>query len=199
MGKAMSQLPTLAPDDRAAMTAALTPGERIRWAARPNASGMWASFGIYVFAIPWTAFALFWESMALIPLFASNETTPAVMKYGFGIVFPLFGLPFILIGFGMLAAPFWAMARAGRTIHAVTDRRLLTIVRGRKTEVKSVFLDRIGPVERKSGRDGRGTIKVQTHSRVDSDGDRITEKIEWIGIPDAAGVERLILESQTPR
>ena len=194
----MTLLPTLAPDDRAVLTAALTPGERIRWAARPRPSGMLGSFGIYVFAIPWTAFSLFWESMALLPFFASDETTPAVMKYGFGIVFPLFGIPFVLIGFGMLAAPFWAMARAGRTIHAVTDRRLVTIVRGKSTEVKSAFLDRIGPVERKSRADGRGTIRVQTHSRVDSDGDRITEKIEWIGIPDAVGVERLILEAQAP-
>lgn len=195
----MTMPPSLAVDDRAVLATALTPGERVRWAGRPRASGMLGSFGIYLFAIPWTAFALFWETMALMPILGSSQTTmPALMKYGFGIVFPLFGIPFVVIGFGMLAAPFWGMARAKRTIHAVTDRRLLTIVRGRKTDVKSAFIDRIGPVERRSGRDGSGTIRIQTHSRTDSEGDRTTEKIEWVGIPDAAGVERLILEAQQP-
>ena len=39
------------------------------------------------------------------------------------ICFPLFGLPFVLIGLGMLTAPHWAKRKALRTAYAVTDRR----------------------------------------------------------------------------
>jgi hypothetical protein len=188
--------PLVPPELRRSLDASLTTGERVRWAAQPRASGMLGAFAIYFFAIPWTAFALFWESMALMPILAATDETSAMMKFGFGIVFPLFGVPFVLIGFAMLYAPFGAMRAARRTVHAVTDRRLITIIAGRATKTKSAMIDRIGPIERKAGRDGWGWLKIQTHSKLDSDGDRITEKFEWTGIPDVAAVERLILDAQ---
>ena len=120
------------------------------------------------------------------------------MDWGFSIVFPLFGLPFVVIGFVMLSVPFWGMRKARRTQHAVTSQRLITVSTGRRTEVCSAFLDRIGPIERSEGKDGWGSIKVQTHSRIDSDGDRITERFEMTGIPDVAKVERLIVSAQRP-
>lgn len=191
--------PALRPDRKRQLDGALIPGERVRWSGQPRGRSQWASFGIYLFAIPWTAFSLFWERMALIPLLASlGGDDISRIPAGFSIVFPLFGLPFVVIGLGMMAAPFLTIAKTRRTVHAVTDRRLLSIVDGRKLEVKSAFLDRIGPVERSSGRDGWGTLKVQTMSRTDSDGDRRTERLEWIGIPDVVRVERMILEAQAP-
>ena len=188
--------PPVSPELRRSLDASLTSGERVRWAAQPRASGMWDHFAIYLFAIPWTAFALFWESMALIPIFMASAETAPLMKYGFGIVMPLFGIPFVAIGLGLLYLPIGAMRAARRTVHAVTDRRLITIVAGRATKTKSAMIDRIGPIERKARRDGWGWLKIQTHSRIDSDGDRITEKFEWTGIPDVATVERLILDAQ---
>jgi len=100
---------------------------------------------------------------------------------------------FILVGFAMLAVPIVAMLRARRTVYAVTDKRLLTLVAGRAAKISSALIDRVGPIERKSKADGRGSIKVQTHSKIDSDGDCVTQEIQWIGIADAARVERLIL------
>lgn len=173
----------------------LMPGERILWSARPAPGRMWPLFGIWLFAIPWTAFALFWELMALSG-WLSGEAPRNLMDWGFGIVFPLFGLPFVAIGFVMLAIPLWGMRKAARTRHAVTNRRMITVSTGRRTEMLSVFLDRIGPIERSEGRDGWGSIKVQTRSRIDGDGDRITERFEMTGIPDVARVERLILSAQ---
>ena len=174
----------------------LIAGERLLWAAQPRASRLWGGFGLYLFAIPWTAFALFWESMALIPFLMAGPDTSAAWKWGFGIVFPLFGLPFIAVGLAMLYTPIHAMRKAGRTVHALTNRRLLTLVEGSKAELKSAFVDRIGPIERSEGRDGWGSISVQTHSKLDSDGDRVTEKFEIKGIPDVARLERLIVEQQ---
>lgn len=178
----------------AALRRELTAGERIVWSAQPRASRLKRGFGIWLFAIPWTVFALFWESMALLP-WASSSNTPDGIKWGFGIVFPLFGLPFIAIGLWMLWQPIRAMRKAGETIYALTDRRLIRVVTGKGREVASVMLSQIGPINRRENNDGTGDLSIQTHSRVDSDGDRITEKFEVSGVPDVARLERLIIEN----
>jgi len=176
-----------------------TPGERILWAGQPEGRRMTMAFALWLFAIPWTAFSLAWEAMALIPLLSgsiSGTKAPSGMMLVFGIVFPLFGLPFVAIGFWMLWQPIAAVRRARRTVYALTDRRLIEVIVGAATSVKSVMLDRIGPIERSAGPDGWGTLRVQTGSHVDSDGDRITDRFEMIGIPDVVGLERRILELQ---
>ena len=43
----------------------------------------------------------------------------------FGVLFPLFGLPFVMVGVGMLSSPFWLRRRAKRTCYALTDRRAI--------------------------------------------------------------------------
>lgn len=169
-------------------------GERILWSAQPIAGKLKAGFGIWLFAIPWTAFALFWEAAALLP-WASSET-PSGIQWSFGIVFPLFGLPFILIGLWMLWMPIKAMRNAGSTAYGLTNRRLIRMVAGSRREVASVLLDQIGPINRDESNDGTGNLRIQTHSRVDSDGDRLTEKFEVLGVPDVAKLEQLILENR---
>lgn len=191
----MTPLPPLPQQLRLTLDGELTPGERILWAAQPRASRLWTGFGIYLFAIPWTAFSLFWEAMALSPWFAGQDP-PGAMQAGFGIVMPIFGLPFMLIGLAMMYAPIHAMRKAGDTVHALTNKRLLTLVTERKRELKSAWVDRIGPIERTQDLSGWGSIKVQTHSRIDGEGDRITERFEMVGIPGVAGLERLIVEQQ---
>lgn len=171
-------------------------GERILWSARPIPGKLKAGFGIWLFAIPWTAFALFWEAASLLP-WATSSQTPSAIQWSFGIVFPLFGLPFVLIGFWMLWMPIRAMRNAGSTAYGLTNRRLIRLVSGERHEVASVLLDQIGPMNRDEGQDGTGNLRIQTHSRVDSDGDRLTEKFEVLGVPDVAKLERLILENRS--
>ena len=170
-------------------------GERILWAAQPGGNRQLTGFGICLFAVPWTVFALCWESMAIMPWFASKGM-PEAMMWSFGGVFPLFGLPFILVGFWMLYQPIRAILRAKQTVYALTERRLISLVIGPKTEMTSVIADRIGPISSSAGRVGWGRMSVQTHSRIDSEGDRITERLEMTGIPDVAGLERRLMELQ---
>lgn len=188
---------TLPPALDTALRRELTAGERLLWSGQPRAARMKAAFGIWLFAIPWTVFALFWESMTLMPWFASTKT-PEPIQWTFGIVMPIFGLPFILVGFWMLWQPVRAMRRAKSTVYGLTSRRLIRLVDGPSRETASVLLDQIGPIDRSEGRDGWGHLRIQTHSRIDSDGDRQTERFEIIGVPDVARLERLILENQVP-
>lgn len=181
---------------RMKLDGSLLPGERLLWSAQPDPKKSPRGLAIWLFAIPWTAFALFWESQVLRPWFAGGGRHD-VFDFTFGVVMPLFGLPFVLIGFAMMALPFLSRFRIGYVVHALTDRRLLTM-RGfrQRTSVKSVFVDRIGPIERKTRSDGWGSISIQTGSRIDSDGDRIIERFTMSGIPDVATVEKMILERQ---
>lgn len=170
----------------------LLASERLLWSGRPDPHKLKAVFAIWLFAIPWTVFALFWEAMAFMPWLASTRT-PEPIQWTFGIVFPLFGLPFIAIGFGMMWMPVRALQKARRTIYALTDRRILRVTAGAKREAASVMIDQIGPIDVKADSDGYGTLRIQTGSHVDSDGDRVAERFEVAGVPDVSRLEGLLL------
>lgn len=104
----------------------LESGEELIWAGRHNDAGIvLKSMPVVLFGIPWTAFALFWTYMAAggISDFSNSGSggPPGIMEW----VFPLWGLPFILIEFAMLSTPFWGKRRARRTLYALTDRRCI--------------------------------------------------------------------------
>lgn len=168
-------------------------GERILWTGQPNVRrSFFTSLLIWLFAIPWTAFSVGWEWVALGAFLEGSEPR-TTMDSVFRIVFPLFGAPFVLVGFGMLAAPFYAGWRALRTIYIVGEKRISTMTLGRSLSVTSYPMDRITRVERIERRDGSGTLKLVMGSHRDSDGDRVETTETLIGIPDVHKVERLVL------
>jgi hypothetical protein len=174
----------------------LLPGEHLLWSASPAPHKLRAAYAIWLFAIPWTAFSLFWEAMAFMPWYASTHT-PDAMKWSFGIVFPLFGLPFIAVAFGMLWMPFKAQRKAAQTIYGLTDRRMIRVSAGKNRDSASVLYSHMGPIDVSAGSDGYGNLRIQTGTSRDSDGDRVTERFEVLGVPDVARLESLLLEQQS--
>lgn len=172
----------------------LIAAEHLLWRGQPRPGKLARGFGIWLFALPWTAFALMWEAFAFLP-WVTALRTPDWLQWSFGIVFPLFGLPFIAVGLWMLWTPIRALRRAGRTAYALTERRLLRVVDAGEITVASVLLHQIGPIDRREDRQGFGDLRIQTHSTVDSEGDRTTERFEVLGVPGVARLERLILEN----
>ena len=111
---------TIPPKLRSVIDRELDSGERVVWSGMPRAVCFTlASTGAFVFGIPWTAFALFWMGAA------AAGTMNAEEDIGFMTFFPLFGLPFVLVGFGLLSAPLWAYRKGLNTAYVlyVTDRR----------------------------------------------------------------------------
>lgn len=164
-------------------------GERILWRGSQVARIDPRLFGIYLFAVPWTAFALFWTVMAAAGTRAFE---------GAGLLawaFPLFGVPFIVVGFAMLAAPFLAFLGGRGTLYAVTERRLLKLSLGRSLKVESIPGQRLGRSTRRERADGSGTLSFAVGAGTDSDGDRTAERFEMVEIAnvfEAAGhVERM--------
>jgi hypothetical protein len=166
-------------------------GERIKWTGMPDARRVFLIAGaIWLFAVPWTAFSLFWESITLSPFFAAKAPK---MPDGLAIVFSLIGLPFVLVGFGMMAAPFYMLRRARRTLHVITDRRLATVTIGNTLEVESFRGHDISLIHRLQNSDGSGTLKVTVGRMKDSDGDSVAKVHELVGVTDVRRAEDLLL------
>lgn len=168
-------------------------GEPIRWSGQPSArTAFWRSAGIWLFAIPWTVFALFWESLSLGGFLGFGGPKGQQWSW-FGAFFVLFGLPFVAVGLGMMAAPFWLARRARRTVWVITTRRIASLTLGRRgVTVRSISPRDLFAVERTEKADGSGTLKLIFGEGRDSDGDKVERSETLQGIPDVRRVEDII-------
>ncbi|MBB3989358.1 hypothetical protein [Croceicoccus naphthovorans] len=142
-----------------ALRSVLAQDERVLWKGRPDAFLDFSAFLIWIFALPWTAFSVFWVYSA----WSMTKVNPAdgIGVQTAALLFPAFGLPFVLIGLVMLAVPFFALTMPGRTLHAVTDKRIVRIVGGRKTSLRAVPGDRVTNIRIRDRKDGYGDLIVE--------------------------------------
>lgn len=165
----------------------LQSGERVTWAGQPM-PGRFArrSIGMVLFAIPWTAFAVFWVA-------AASRFTAPDFSHPFDF-FPLFGVPFILIGLGMLTSPFWMRLKARRTVYVITDRRAIILDGnlGRSTTVRSFEPARLGDIRRVQRPDGSGDLVFERTYSIDRRGGRHTTDHGFLAIENVKNVEGLI-------
>lgn len=173
-------------------------GEPVLWASPANpARAFWPAMGIWLFAIPWTAFSLFWESLAIGAYFARPGENLGGAPSGLTAFFALFGVPFVLIGFGMLAGPFWIAWRTRRTVYALSAKRLAIITLGwRRTETISIATRDIAEVKRKELGDGSGDLTVVTGWTRDDEGDRALVSHKLLGLGDVRRVDQMIRQQQ---
>jgi len=83
----------------------LAPNERVTWSDQPLPGRMaMNSVPMVIFGIPWTLFSMFWVAMAFAGTMKEVQSGQWL-----ALAFPLFGVQFILIGFGMLSAPYGAV------------------------------------------------------------------------------------------
>jgi hypothetical protein len=166
-------------------------GERIEWMETPKRAFFTAgSTGAFLFGIPWTAFALFWTGAAAWMSNAADvEGDAGPFRF-----FPLFGLPFILVGFGMLSSPLWAYRRSRNTVYVITDRRAIIFAGGSKTTIRSFLPSQLKTVFRREKKDGSGDVLFGRRTYRDSDGDRHHEEIGFFRIADAKRVEDRLQE-----
>ncbi|KNY26494.1 hypothetical protein [Pseudobacteroides cellulosolvens] len=155
----------------------LNVGERVIWADKPVLGSLFfKSFAIYLFAIPWTTFSLFW-------MYGASKGS---------FIFSLFGVPFVLIGLYMLCTPFINKNAEKRTIYIVTNQRAIIYKYGRKIKVKSFFPNQVANIERYQNKNGTGNIIFSSEVIYNSDGERSTNQVGFIGIKDVKKVEDII-------
>jgi len=167
--------------------AQLDPGERLLWSGSPDPGrGALLALPITLFGIPFAGFAAFWI------LAASGITSHATRARGPWLFFPLFGLPFLLLGLGMLTAPLWAYLAARRMVYAVTEKRAIIIASGGVRGVQSYAHTDLGDIQRVERPDGSGDLYFATKSTVTSRGYVNQTKIGFTGIPEVRTVEQLV-------
>jgi hypothetical protein len=81
----------------------LLPSERILWSGQPDTSVIFSSSDMFQipFSLMWGGFAIFWEYTAI------TQTT-ATSNIGVSeLIFPLFGIPFVIIGLYIMFGRFF--------------------------------------------------------------------------------------------
>ena len=186
------------PREAADAIVAETRGEIVSWAGRPKPSGaFWRTPPIWLMGIPWSAltFGIFGALLAAalsVPFGPPPSREIAPWEFVAMAVALVFTGAFVVVGLGMLGAPFWVWWKSRRMVYALTDRRLVRIGYGRKRDVASFNPAQFVSIHRREKPDGTGTLTITTRLSKDSDGDTVKETEMLVGIPDAATADRLL-------
>ena len=173
-------------------------GETILWAGRPSPSmHFWQGIQRWLFGILATVFGLIWQALSLAVFFDTGVGKVVGPGGWLDYIFPVLGLPFLMIGLGMMSVPFRAWWNAKDTVHVLTERRLATVIAHRNFNVTSIAVDHIASVNRTENRNGKGNLKLSLGEYRDSDGDLIEKKTEILGVSDVRELERLIIKMMT--
>ncbi|WP_053013798.1 hypothetical protein [Caldimonas brevitalea] len=145
---------------------------------------MKSGYKAWSFFVPWTAFSLFWMAGASgfrLPTFESGWS-----------LFPLFGLPFLLIGIAGLASPIWQKRKAYSIVYAITNQRAFIMQGTKSVTVKSFRPVDIENLERTEHQGGFGDLLLKTEFYRDSRGRQRGHEQGFFAIADVRRVERMI-------
>lgn len=168
----------------------MRPREKLIWTDVPSpihearSKTMTALFGIF-----FTGFAVFWVYGASGGM-ASFETDGEIDLVS--TLFPLFGIPFVLAGLGMLLSPVWTYLKARSTCYGLSNQRALIIRNWPRKRIDSYGPAEMNTLTRADHGNGNGTIifreEVSTRwTRSGTSTDR--KRIGFYGIKDARRVE----------
>lgn len=163
----------------------LRPHERLVWSGSPRPGRLARqALPVMLFAVPWTAFSLFW--MYAATGFGEHLEWPMLL-------FSLFGLPFVGVGVALLTSPYRAYRRASATLYAVTNERALIFEPrgGGAMDVRSFPIAELGALRRVQRADGSGDLFFAAHTYTLKGRQRSTD-IGFLGVPDVRRVEELM-------
>ena len=146
----------MSPIDSAAtvISQQLSSGERLVWSGQPRSGIRFrgADALLIPFSIVWCGFAVFWEVMASTAAVVANGRAGAT-------AFPLFGVPFVLIGLYFVFGRFIFEARLrARTFYGVTNERVIIVSENFGRRIKSLNLRTLSDISLNERADGSGTI-----------------------------------------
>ena len=79
------------------------------------------------------------------------------------------GLPFLLIGIGLLSTPIWYYLSALKTVYAITNKRAITIYEGRySSTTQSYYPDHLQDIYTQEQKDGTGDVIISCQALRDS-------------------------------
>jgi hypothetical protein len=181
------------PEHDPRIPAELNVGERLVWAGRP-VPGLVArkALPVALFGLAFLGFSLFWAGSA-VSMGSSASGGPPLMN----LVFPLFGLPFILVGVWMLMTPLRSRRAARKTLYALTDRRAIVWEpRWRSDRVASFGPEALAELRRNQRSDGSGDLIFRRRPmRSDSDVPIHRMHEGFLGVAAVGELEKLVRET----
>jgi Bacterial PH domain len=178
----------------------LQSNESLYWAgtADPRRAAF-AALPASIFGIPFAGFALFWVTQAYHATSAMSKSSSNAFTNGFRL-FPLFGVPFLLVGLGIILAPLWAFLKGASTVYAVTNQRVMIISGGNSRSVKSFTPADIVSVEHRERPDGSGDIVIQTTGIIRGNNNLASPvKVALFGVQNVKQVAQQVMTLHTQR
>jgi hypothetical protein len=178
----------------------LQSGESLYWTGTADpARAALTALPAAIFGIPFAGFALFWISQAYHATNAMSKSSHNAFTSGFQ-VFPLFGVPFLLVGVGIILAPLWAFLKGGSTVYAVTNQRVMVITGTSTRSVKSFTPADILSVEHRERPDGSGDIVLVTNAMTRGNNNFVSPvKVALCGVANVKQVAQQVLALHAQR
>jgi hypothetical protein len=130
-----------------ALSGYLQSGEKLIWVGAPHVGLLFRKPDIFLvqFNMLWGGFAIFWEIMAL--------------RSGAPFFFPLFGIPFVLLGLYMMAGRFiYDSIKRSKIVYGITNERVLILSGIYSQSLRSINLKTVNEVSLQMKPSGKGTI-----------------------------------------
>jgi Bacterial PH domain len=177
----------------------LQPGESLYWSglANPGRAALTA-LPASLFGVPFAGFALFWITMAYNGTHAMSKSSSNAFTRGFSI-FPLFGLPFLLIGLGIVLSPLWAYLKGLSTTYAVTNQRVMIISGSGTRSVKSCTPADIVSVDHRERPDGSGDVIIRTNAVTRTNNSVSQVTVGLFGVSNVKEVARQVMNLHSQR
>jgi Bacterial PH domain len=176
----------------------LQSGESIYWTGTADpARAALSALPAALFGIPFAGFSLFWINGAYQASSHISKSPNAFAK-GFS-VFPLFGLPFLFVGLGIVLAPLWAYLKGRSTVYAVTNQRVMVISGNGTRSVKSLTPADIVSVDHRERPDGSGDVVICTSGILRTNNSTSQVKVALLGIPNVKEVAQQVMALHTQR
>jgi hypothetical protein len=136
--------------------------EKLLWAGQPRQGIVFRAADIFMipFSLMWGGFAIAWEVMAIYMLTAAGEEEEGA-PLAFTIIFPLFGVPFVLAGLYFIFGRFIVDAkRRAKTFYGLTNQRIIVVSGLRTRKLKSLNLKTLSEVSLSEKPDRSGSITI---------------------------------------
>lgn len=143
-------------DAQMIMQKELDSSERLLWSGTPKQGLTFKGSDAFMipFSLLWGGFAIFWEYMALT-MAPKAQNAPD----GFALLFPLFGIPFVVIGLYMIFGRFvYDSMKRKKTFYGLTDQRAIIVSGVFRKNVKSLNLKTMSDVSLSEKANGHGSI-----------------------------------------
>lgn len=176
----------------------LQSGESIYWTGTADpARAAITALPAALFGIPFAGFALFWINGAYQASSHISKNSNSFAK-SFA-VFPLFGLPFLAIGLGIVLAPLWAYLKGRSTVYAVTNQRVMVITGSGNRSVKSFTPNDIAGVEHRERPDGSGDVLIRTNAIMRTNNSMSQMTIGLFGVANVKEVAQQVMNLHAQR